>query len=155
MLTIGMEHWREARRIAAALLVAASLAAAAVIAPTAPARADEASDTRAVIEGQLDAMSRDDWPGAYAFAAPSIQQIFPSPERFADMVRNGYPMVWRPSSVEFLGSGFVGGGAVYEQRLRLVDQDGAPFIARYYLRQVEGQWRIAGVEIEREPQSAV
>lgn len=138
----------------AALMLALLIALAK---PTPPAAASEADDTRSVIEQQLDAMSRDDWPGAYRFAAPSIQQIFPTPDLFANMVRRGYPMVWRPSSVEFLGSGYLDDApatGVYLQRLRFVDQDGVSYIGRYYLRRVEGVWRIAGVEIEREPEAS-
>lgn len=151
-LRIFLSHL--ARRAAAT----AFLAALALTPLAGAAAADDAADTRAVIEQQLDAMSRDDWPGAYAYAAPSIQQIFPTPDRFADMVRRGYPMVWRPSSVEFLDSGYVDQSAfagLYLQRLRLIDENGDPFIARYFLRQVDGRWRISGVEIEREPQSSV
>ena len=31
-----------------------------------------------------------------------IQGMFGTPARFGLMVRNGYPMVWRPAEVEFL-----------------------------------------------------
>lgn len=136
------------------LLVAALLGAVmGAMASTQDARADEAAATRAVIEQQLEAFSRDAWEEAYAFAAPNIKAIFPNADVFAGMVQRGYPMVWRPSSVEFLDSGYhrdVPETGVYEQRLRLVDQQGAPFIALYTLQQVDGVWRITGVLIRRE-----
>ena len=73
-----------------------------------PARAQDAAVTpadrdaiRSVITTQLDAFRRADAPGAYAEAAPGIRQLFPTPEIFLDMVRRGYPPVYRPRSAEF------------------------------------------------------
>lgn len=128
-----------------------SLALVAVFGAPQPARADPAADSRAVIERQLDAFQRDDWDEAFEYASPGIQSIFRNPDRFGEMVRNGYPMVWRPSSVDFLGA--VDQGGWIEQRLQIVDGAGEMFIARYRLEQVDGAWRIAGVWIERAPAS--
>lgn len=114
--------------------------------------------TRSVIQRQLDAFQRDAWDEAYGYAAPSIQRLFPSPETFSQMVTGGYPMVWRPSSVEFLDGDWLGGLAStgqYQHRLRLRDQAGAAYIATYTLRQVDGAWRISAVRIEAAPEAAV
>ena len=65
-----------------ALAIAAAFAAA-------PDRAvaDPAAETQAVIERQLEAFQRDDWEGAFEFAAPGIQSRFGDAERFGEMVR--------------------------------------------------------------------
>ncbi len=128
-----------------ALLVAAALS----FAPAPPAVADPAADSRAVIERQLDAFQRDDWAEAFAFASPSIQRQFQNPERFSEMVRGGYPMVWRPADVAFLDA--ERRGAALIQRLRLTDAAGIAYIARYQMVEIDGAWRIAGVFIERAP----
>lgn len=140
---------RRARAFTSWILTAAAMCLALLSA--APAWADPSSDaTQEVIEQQLDAFSRDAWDEAYGFAAPSIKRIFPSADAFANMVRGGYPMVWRNSSVEFLESGPAAGGAQYEQILRIVDQDGRSFLARYTLAEIDGAWRITGVMIREE-----
>ena len=51
-----------------------------------------------VIAGQIEAFRADDGPAAYGYAAPAIKKIFPSPEIFMEMVRNGYRPVYRPRS---------------------------------------------------------
>lgn len=132
------------RRLFGALILGLAL-----LAPPSLALADPAAESQAVIERQLEAFQRDDWAGAFAFASPGIQRLFGGPDRFGQMVRSGYPMVWRPAEVTFLGAEAV--GPYLEQRLRITDGAGQVFIARYRMEQVGGAWRIAGVEIERAP----
>ncbi len=116
----------------------------------APAAADE---TRAVIERQLEAFQLDDWSSAFEYASPSIQQKFGGPEVFGRMVREGYPMVWRPSIVDFLGGEPTDGGVI--ERLQIIDSAGQEYIAEYRMIQVDGFWRIAGVRIEKAPVGGV
>lgn len=126
------------RHLLAAALTALCLASQAL--------ADPAEDSGAVIDRQLEAIGRDAWAEAFVFAAPGIQQKFGTPENFGRMVRDLYPMVWRPSSVEHLGVETEG---VYQlHRLELRDAAGRAYVARYYLREVDGAWRIAAVIIE-------
>jgi len=116
-----------------------------------PARAEEPSGAeaaRAVIQSQLDAFRSESVETAYDFAAPNIQRMFPTPEVFGRMVRNGYPMVWDPAETDFLTAEPRGDTIV--QRLRIVDQGGVPYIAEYIMRQVGGEWRIAGVQIKKD-----
>lgn len=124
-----------------------------LLAVAGPAAADPAAESRAVIERQLDAFAADDFDEAYSYAAPSIQRIFPTPQVFEQMVRGGYAMVIAPPEVAFLGAEAIPGGTI-AHRLRLVGQDGVAYIARYYLREVDGAWRITGVDIERAPDLA-
>lgn len=106
---------------------------------------DGAEAARAVIQSQLDAFRAESAEDAYEFAAPNIRRIFPTPDVFGKMVRNGYPMVWNPADTEFLGAEPRGDNII--QRLRIVDQNGRPYIAEYMMIRVDGNWRIAGVEI--------
>lgn len=114
-------------------------------------RAEEpngADAARAVIQSQLDAFQSDAVGAAYDFAAPNIQRMFPTPEVFGRMVRNGYPMVWDPAETDFLSAEPRGDTIV--QRLRIVDQAGVPYIAEYIMREIDGEWRIAGVQIKKD-----
>ncbi|MEO1293820.1 MAG: DUF4864 domain-containing protein, partial [Pseudomonadota bacterium] len=113
---------------------------------------DPATDSRVVIERQLERFAVDDWTGAFNFAAPSIQEMFRTPQRFGEMVRNGYPMVWRPGEVTFLGNRQDELGRMW-QRLRMTDRDGVAYRVTYVLEEVGSTWRIAGVYVEREPQA--
>ena len=115
---------------------------------SAAAQADEpvgANAARAVIQSQLDAFRAESANDAYQFAAPNIRRIFPTADVFGRMVKNGYPMVWNPSKTEFLTA--EPRGKMIVQRLRIVDQNGRPYIAEYAMILVDGVWRIAGVEI--------
>lgn len=107
-----------------------------------------------VIRNQLSAFRRDDGPGAYRFAAPTIQTIFPSANIFMDMVRRGYGFLIDPAAVEFLDVR-AEGGDLY-QAVRVIDRDGKRRIAIYQMeRQEDGSWKIAAVYITEDPQAAV
>ena len=54
------------------------------------------------IEAQLAAFAADDADKAFSYAAPGIRALFITAERFLSMVREGYPVVYRPASVTFL-----------------------------------------------------
>ncbi len=127
-------------------------ACAAVAMLSLPARAQpvSAGDTqaiRSVIEGQLEAFAADDAKRAFGFAAPSIREMFGTPDRFMTMVKTGYPVVARPASVSFLAPLRVQGQLV--QGVHLSDAAGALWIAIYRLeRQPDKSWRISGCEVQ-------
>ena len=106
---------------------------------------------RAVISGQMAAFARDDGAAALAFAAPSIQRLFGTPERFMAMVRGGFQPVYRPRTVAFEAPIRVparggGSGGAFAQPVRVTGPDGRPVLAMYHMeRQPDGSWRIAGV----------
>ena len=105
---------------------------------------------RSVIDQQIDAFKRDDATGAYSFAAPSIQQIFPSAEIFMQMVRQGYQPVYRPRSFEFDELTEIDGKIV--QPVRVVGPDGVPVTALYIMeRQPDGSWKIGGCVLTQGP----
>jgi len=116
--------------------------------------ADEQSAIVDVIQNQLSAFQRDDGPGAYRFAAPNIQTIFPTADVFMEMVRRGYGFLIDPAAVEFLDVR-AEGGDLY-QAVRVIDRDGKRRIAIYRMeRQEDGSWKIAAVYITEDPQAAV
>ena len=95
------------------------------------------------ISSQIDAFKRDDFNKAYTFAAPNIQAQFPSPEVFGLMVRNGYPVIWRPKSFNFSKFKDLGNSCI--QRVLFQSFDGSLEIYDYILEKNDGSWKIAGV----------
>ena len=106
-------------------------------------------DITSVISQQMDAFRDDDVATAFGFAAPGIRRLFGTPENFGAMVRQGYPMVWRPSDVIFLGTRLEDGATL--QDVLVTDEAGVPHKLEY--RMVEGPdgWQIAGVRILAAP----
>jgi hypothetical protein len=78
--------------LAAVLTIFASIASA----------AERNPDIETTIQSQLDAFQIDDFEKAFTYASPTIRGIFGSHQRFGMMVQNGFPMVHRPSDVQFL-----------------------------------------------------
>ncbi len=106
---------------------------------------------RQVIESQLAAFRRDDGGAAFGFAAPGIQRKFGTPAVFMDMVRSGYPMVYRPRAVEFRDLRLENGRLI--QDVFFVGPDGRAVLAHYIMeRQDDGRWRIAGVYLSPAPE---
>jgi len=125
-------------------------------APAARAQVSEADRVaiRQVIEAQLAAFQHDDGPGAYGFASPTIQQKFVNPDIFMQMVRSGYPAVYRPQEVEFRELAEQNG--LLLQHVYLVGPDGQPVIAVYEMqRQPNGSWRINGCWLTQVPGESV
>ena len=117
-------------------------AAAAQTLPPGVSAADQAA-IRGVIGRQLEAFQKDDAAGAYSFAAPNVRAIFPDQERFMEMVRRGYPPVYRPRQTEFSELGMRDGALV--QEVELVGPDGKPVLALYSMTpDGKGGWLISG-----------
>ena len=117
---------------------------ASVLGPLAWAADVPGADARAVrkvIEAQLAAFAEDDAERAFSFAAPAIRETFGSAEKFMTMVRKGYPVVYRPTSVRFLEPVLNNGTLL--QRVRMTDDIGVPWMVIYSLeRQDDKSWRI-------------
>jgi hypothetical protein len=126
--------------LSAIFLLAAELRAQQV----APADAEQ---FQKIISGQITAFRADDGLAAYSYAAPAIKRIFPSPEIFMQMVRQGYRPVYRPRRFEF--------GDVTEeiqgrptQQVTIVDENGKTWSALYvFERQPDGSWKIIGCSL--------
>lgn len=111
------------------------------------AKAD-ADQVRQVVRAQLDALAVDDAQAAFSYASPGIRAQLGSPERFMAMVKQGYPMVYRPSSVSFLEPTLIEGELA--QGVRMADPEGVVWLVVYRLqRQPDKAWRIHGCEVVR------
>jgi hypothetical protein len=106
----------------------------------------DAAEIRAVIHRQIDAFKRDDARGAFALASPGVQQTFRTPEKFLDVVKVAYRVVYRPANVSFLDMLVMGEDVV--QQVQLTDRAGAVWLAYYAMqRQTDGSWRTAGCHL--------
>lgn len=127
-------------------LLAACALAVSFAAQAAPVSKGDTKKIRGVIQAQLDAFARDDAQRAFSYAAPGIRKMFGTPERFLAMVREGYPVVYRPASVGFLAP--EANGATVIQAVEMADREGTLWVAVYQLeRQRGGAWRITGCEL--------
>ncbi len=101
------------------------------------------TEIRSVIERQLQAFQRDDAVSAFSFASPEIQAKFCTPEQFIQMVKIGYPAIYRPRSVIFEDAIVVQG--IPTQPVLLMSPDGTPVRAVYLMEQdLNDSWRING-----------
>ncbi len=103
------------------------------------------AEIQAVIDGQIEAFSENDFAQAFSFASPDIQGFFGSSERFEAMVRGGYQMVIAPQEVRFLELRKVNG--LLWQKVLLRDTHGRLHVLDYQMIQQENGWRINGVSL--------
>lgn len=119
------------------------LAAAGVRAADVVIGEPDAAAIRAVIEAQLAAFEQDDAMAAFAFASPGIRRSFATPEGFVGMVRQLYPVVYRPLTVRFLPPRLVDDQPI--QVVEMSGRDGVVWMAIYWLQQqTDGTWLIDG-----------
>ncbi len=102
---------------------------------------------RAVISAQIEAFEVDDFDTAFTFASRAIQQMFGNAQNFGAMVKNGYPMVWRPGGLKFLALEQRGG--LLWQDVLVRDLEGALHILEYQMQQDGADWKINGVNIRK------
>ena len=109
-----------------------------------PATAQEApiEDT---IRSQIEALKADDFSAAFTFASPNIKTIFGTPENFGQMVRNGYPMVYRPSDLR-MGELREVAGALW-QRVYVTDAAGRGHALDYQMIETAEGWKINAVQL--------
>lgn len=121
-----------------AVLFASTLAAGrAVVAQDAP--------IRETIQNQINAFLADDFARAFSYASPNIKGIFQTPENFGAMVREGYPMVYRPAEVEMGALREIAGNLW--QRVRVVDQAGKAWNLDYMMIETPDGWQINAVQL--------
>ena len=113
-----------------------------------PARAQNA-DVVGVITSQIEAFQRDDFETAFTYASPFIKSIFQTPERFGQMVKRGYPMVWRPEDVQFLEQRDVDGFRY--QKVLFKDASGGLTVLEYEMLKIGDIWHINGVQRLQDP----
>ncbi|QDL93784.1 DUF4864 domain-containing protein [Paroceanicella profunda] len=114
--------------------------------PVGTATAGEREEAMAaVVTRQIEAFRAEDLEGAFAFASPMIRRMFHDARNFGAMVRNGYPMVWRPEEVT-MGPVVMREGRPV-QTVFLRDARGMSYVAEYTMIETEDGWRIDGVRI--------
>jgi len=115
---------------------------------TGPARA-QSGDIQGVIASQIEAFKVDDFATAFTYASPTIKRLFGTPERFGAMVKQGFPMVWRPAGVTYLAQE-MRDGMTY-QNVLIKDASGGLFTFEYEMIQTENGWQINGVRPLQDP----
>ena len=106
--------------------------------------ATDKAEFQRIITAQITAFRADDGPAAYDFAAPVVRNIFPTPEIFMAMVKQGYPQVYRPQSFNFTEA-LIDPMGRPAQKMTVVGPDGKAYIALYSMeKQPDGTWRISG-----------
>ncbi len=110
----------------------------------------QADPIQNVISDQISAFLEDDFETAFSYASPNIKRLFGSPERFGQMVRNGYPMVHRPADVQMLEQQEIGPHVI--QRVMVRDARGRVHFLAYAMVESSEGWLINGVQILRAPE---
>ncbi len=143
-----------------ALLVVGLAALLALPAAAVPAQeagdvsAGEAAAIRGVIESQMAAFEADDASRAFSYASPAIKARFENPAIFMQMVRAGYPAVYRPQAVAFGTIRDVRGQPT--QEVFVTGPHGEEVLALYIMeRQPDGRWLIDGVVLTERPERIV
>lgn len=116
-----------------------------------PTQQNRNTDIENVIKQQIEAFQADDFKTAFEYATPGIQKRFGSPEKFAFTVIHRYPMVWRPSDVQYINVEQYRDHAL--QTVMITDYNKTLHILVYEMIPVDKTWRIGGVQIVRQPKS--
>ena len=129
-----------------AMLLFAALSTFLVPASAAPLTPTDEKAVRTVVENQLAAFAKDDANKAFAYAAANVREAAGNAAGFLDMVRRGYPVVYRHTAVAFLKA--EGKDDAVVQRVQMTDADGASWLATYTLERRKGKpWRITGCQV--------
>ena len=102
-----------------------------------------------MITSQIEAFQQDDFETAFTYASPFIKGIFQTPERFGQMVKRGYPMVWRPADVQFLEQRDADGFRY--QKVLFKDAAGGLTVLEYEMLKIGDNWQINGVQRLQDP----
>ena len=104
-----------------------------------------------VITGQIDAFRHKDAPGAFQYAAAAFQTGFPSAEAFfVAIVASGYAPIMESRSHTFGQFKKLDENTVL-QEVKLVGNHQSLYEAFYQLRQETVGWRVAGVQLMKQP----
>ncbi len=104
------------------------------------------SGAQAVIDSQISAFRAQDHAKAFSHAAPSLQKIFGSTDRFIGMVKNGYGAIYKARNWDFGRSGMQN-DTLY-QEVNIIGPFGKNWSALYTMKKgSDGVWRIHGVQM--------
>lgn len=134
--------------ILAFLLAGRVLFATESLAQTAEAPVELRNGAQAVIDSQMNAFRAQDHNKAFSHAAPTLQKMFGSTDRFIGMVKQGYGAIYRAKNWSFGRSGMQ--GETLYQEVLISGPNGGDWLALYTLRKGEdGTWRIHGVQMKQ------
>lgn len=105
------------------------------------------------IDAQIEAFLNDDLDRAFSYASPGIRRVFRTPENFGAMVQGGFPMVWRPTEVQYLELREVAGNLW--QKVQITDAAGQVHVLDYQMVNLESRWKINAVQILKVPEGTV
>ncbi|XHB99265.1 DUF4864 domain-containing protein [Nitratireductor sp. ac15] len=107
------------------------------------------------IRNQIEAFRAGDDARAYTYAAPNIRELFPTVDRFMEMVTRGYQPVYRPRSFTF-GKAIEPDATTVVQRVLTTGPNGKSHEAVYTLkRQPDGTYRISAVSLREAADFAI
>lgn len=131
------------------LAVFLALSTAVFTAASRPAEAQE-NPIQSTIQNQITAFLADDFALAFTYASPTIKEVFGTADNFGRMVKEGYPMVYRPAEVEMLELREVAGNLW--QRVRILDQAGRAHYLDYMMVETPDGWQINAVQLLTMPE---
>ncbi len=106
----------------------------------------DARSVRSVIQAQLTAFAADDAKRAFSYATPQLREMFGNADKFIEVVREAYPVVYRHETVAFLKPQLADG--VLLQGVHLTDGQGVLWLALYRMeRQRDRSWRISACQL--------
>jgi hypothetical protein len=114
-----------------------------IVGKIASQESDVADIVQNVIFSQLTAFKENQLEKAYSFAAPNIKKQFPDYKIFGLMVKNGYPVIWKPKSYKF--TKFSTNGSRSIQRVLFYSYDNKLLSYDYLLVKFDTHWKISGV----------
>ncbi len=130
-------------------MIRAVILSIAIILGAKMSHAQDSAGIEATITAQMEAFRAEDSATAFGFASPVIQGLFGSSERFETMVRRGYPMVWDNAEVRYLDLEEFAGQMV--QVVQVEDENGTIHYLAYEMVEIDGAWRINGVQLLPQP----
>jgi hypothetical protein len=95
-----------------------------------------------IVDAQLAAFRRGDYPRAYAFAGSQVHSQYPLP-LFERMVKIGYPVIARSRSAQF--GVILDNGDEAVVNVGILDGSGRIFHYQYFLKHEPAGWKINGV----------
>lgn len=108
---------------------------------------------QSVISGQINAFKSRDHERAFSYAAPSLQGMFKTTDRFIGMVKGGYSAIYGARGWSY-GRNRLVSDKLYQEVI-LTGPHGSDWLALYTLtKQADGTWKISGVQLKKAPTSS-
>lgn len=131
------------KKSAAILLVAVAVV---LLWSSHPLAGDKDEEIQGTILSQIEAFANNDQEQAWAYASEGVKRRFGSSGVFFDMVRHAYPAVHNATAIEFIER--VPHSNFEIQIVKLQGPDGKRWDGYYRMVQMDGDWKIAGVQLQ-------